>query len=201
MMERQRTESERNGTAAKGWSLVKARPPRGGSEVAHPSHCSQRRLSGSTELMLLRAVLPANCRGELTAVARMATPRAAHCRGWTSGWRAVRRDRQKVQPRQMLSLAHGLIFAWCDNRALASSGYVLFGNEGRDRFPFYPVDLRAKICAALPDFVGGRQMRRDDWSTTMNVLPPCLQAELDKGRRCVVKFKRQPHNVPHSLGC
>jgi hypothetical protein len=82
-----------------------------------------------------------------------------------------------------------------------TSRCLLFGGEGRNRFPLYPVDLGSEICAILSDLSGGRQMRRDDWRTAMDVLPPCLQAQFDKGRRCVVEFKRQPHNVPHCLGC
>jgi hypothetical protein len=139
---------------------------RGQSTSLHTgSYRSWRRLIGSTEVMQ-RAALAANCRGELLAVARMATPRAAHCHGWTSGCRADGRDRQRVpnsrrdysrgMPRKMLGLAHGPVLPRGDAGTPGSSGCLLFGNEGRNCFPLYPVDLRAKICAALPDLVGGR---------------------------------------------
>jgi len=45
--------------------------------------------------------------------------------------------------------------------APAPSGCRLFRNEGRNRFPLYPVDLRAEVCAALPDLAHVRQMWRN----------------------------------------
>jgi hypothetical protein len=105
------------------------------------------------------------------------------------------------QAAHLLSFAAGLGLCRGAAGRPETSRCLLFGGERCDRLPLYPVDLGAEICAALSDLSGARQMRRDDWCTTVDVLPPCLQAQFDKGRRCVVEFKRQPHNVPHCLGC
>lgn len=68
------------------------------------------------------------------------------------------------------------------------------------RFLLHSVELRPEVCAAFLDFAGRRQMGRDDWGTPMHILPPSLQAKLHERRRCGVKFKGQPHNVPSRVG-
>jgi len=77
-------------------------------------------------------------------------------------------------------------------RALSSTCFLDAVQSGYS-FLLDAGDLRAKICATLLDFAGGHQMRGDDWDAAMYVLPPGFQAQLDKGRRCVVEFKGQAH--------